>query len=235
MPRWQAILVAAGHMCGASVSRCLDADGQLVKRRAEHPGEVQLYCRQRPVPGQADSGGVRPYRCRFHGGNAKRGDASPAAGNQHNRRHGLYAKGFEGEDQQIYEALRADEAELHALRDEIAGTKVRLRRALILLREQNEALAAGRKVEELGRPLSYKKRRKAGGTGAGEIEVTEEKVLVDYERHVDRLIGQLARLLQTQAQLLNVAGASTPEDFAERARQLMAEMDERHPQAEGFE
>jgi len=242
MPKWQAILVANGLMCGAKLNRHLSAEGEVVHGYAENEGDTPLYCRSPPVPGQEQSK-VLPYRCRWHGGNAVGGPDHPETGNQRARQHGLYSKVFVGEDLEFFEALISDDedrqAELRGLRREIMSELTRLRKARILQREQEALIEGGAKIEDLVRPFAYTKRKKqtTGGLhgASAEAEETVTKQLVDFDRLISRMTGDLCRKLMAQDQLLRVVSTDEPQDYANKARALMEALEQTHTRAEGFE
>lgn len=237
MPRWQARLVCAGEMCGAPTHRIVHPETGEQRRQNGGPapdGWVRLYCRMRPVPGQ--DGRPLPHRCRQHGGNILTGAESPNAGNQSGRKHGLYSRAFAGEAAELFAELESSEDELHALRLEIAATKVRGHMALVCQREQEELIAEGvGPDDDRARKYAYRSRKSKIGEGpeGGTVSDEREYRWTDFLTLWRKFMLTLTDLLRAEAQI--AGDSTTPEDFGEKARAMLKEMDRVHTSADGFE
>lgn len=237
MPRWQVRLVCAGLMCGAPTRRIVHPETGEQRRQNGGPapdGWVRLYCRMRPVEGQ-DSRPL-PHRCRQHGGNSPSGEGDPRTGNQSARKHGLYSPAFSGPEAELFANLCDHEAELHALRLEIAATKVRGHMALVCQREQEELIAHGVGPDD-DRAAKYAHRDRRhklsdGPEGAGVSDEREYR-WTDFLSIWRKFMRTLTDLLRAEAQI--AGDSTTPEDFGEKARAMLAEMDRIHSRADGFE
>jgi len=233
MPRWQAVLVASGVMCGAKTARIVNTEtGEIVRHRSGPMPEgpwVRLYCRQHPHPGQR---GPLPHRCRYHGGAGREETALANRGNENARKLGLYSGALTTENgNEVLEDLRGDPSAVLSIIEEGALLKARIREALLAAKRQQQLLAEGSTIEDLPRELTYVRwREDADGKRTREVHAT------DFLDHVERCLSQLASLLRVHSVLYPAKSEeSDPTEYAARVQQALKEMAEAHPLAEGFD
>lgn len=185
--------VVAGERCGA--------------RKKNAPG----FCRNRPYWTKAQQDGPGPWRCKLHGGASSNVTAGAPKGNQNAVSHGIYSKAMTDDEQELYDALNPRDVDAP-----IRMTMIRLKRAFELEFAQDQAIQGD---PETDHGMIAMERKVATTEGADAGDYTERTVVRkrrDYAAIIDRLVGQLARLI---AQKVALEGEGAP-DIAEVAKKV---------------
>ncbi len=187
--------VAKGEICGAP--------------KATKPG----YCHRRPSPENREK--EPPCRCERHG-------SSPGApkGNQNALVHGMYRNCMDDEEWALFQVMDPMD-----LSQEIAITKVRLRR-MVALEKMQALLLASDKEDDPGKALVLFETSESIGGPEGLTNKVVKRT-TDYSRLVHRIVGQVARLhaRQTDMERVNQEMPLVAQDIAAAMREAVAGMD----------
>jgi hypothetical protein len=176
--------VVAGERCGA--------------KKKNAPG----FCRNRPYLVKKDQDGPGPWRCKLHGGVLHDNPGAPKK-NQNAVSHGIYSKAMTDDEQELYNDLNPRDVDAP-----IRMTMIRLKRAFELEFAQDQAIQGDPEADH-GMIAMERKVTTTEGADAGdytERSVTRKRR--DYAAIIDRLVGQLTRLV---AQKVALEGDGAPD------------------------
>lgn len=177
--------VVAGERCGA--------------RKKNAAG----FCRNRPYWTKAQQDGPGPWRCKLHGGASSNVTAGAPKGNQNAKTHGIYSKAMTDEEQELYDALNPRDVDAP-----IRMTMIRLKRAFELEFAQDQAIDQDPETDH-GMIAMERKVTTTEGSDAGDYtERTVVRKRRDYAAIIDRLVGQLTKLV---AQKVALEGDGAPD------------------------
>lgn len=176
-------------------------------------------------------------RCCYHLSKKPDEEKVPAAiaaarpGNQNAKSHGIYAATYTEEELGILPELAVD-----SLDDEIRVAKIQLRRALIVQRDiasapMDTTNLAGFILAEVSqdRRTSRVDTTRDGQTETRATQHDYSKLLrrrVDTDKIIDSLLGRLAFLSRTRAELVgNLAGAQSAAELAREVADLLTQME----------
>lgn len=220
MPRWQAILVATGHMCGVKQRKYLDSERRLVyswlSKVEDKTGCTQLYCRMTPPAVLQGSDVPLPHRCYPHGG----ARAADGMARRRRREQSFYASVLQPDEaDQLVDLVEG--SDISNVDFEIALTKVRLRRAVLEETEARELLKAGK--EERALALFGIKKKKGSENGKDfELEETDRR-MIDFEVKISRIMRQLTKLLEYKLQASGGGGDLSADELAANVRSFVAQ------------